>query len=137
MRQTNDLREDQLFLIQTLAERFSLSYQRFINFVNRMTDELAQRIPDGNLDDEEIQFQHLVRTISQERKAFETFLTNETLQLLTLIATNRDETEEIHRDIDQLKQMWNRLDNEVKLCEKRFYEANLTSKIVNEKIREQ
>lgn len=137
MRQTNDLREDQLFLIQTLAERFSSSYQRFVNFVNRTSDELAQRIPDGNLDDEEIQFQHLLRTISQERKAFETFLTNETLQLLTLIAANREETEEIHRNIDQLKQMWNRLDNEVKLCEKRFYEANLTSKIINEKIREQ
>jgi hypothetical protein len=138
MKQANDLCEENLLLTQSCANSFWSEYNELSLFLNNISQQLSQIHPRSTsreyIEHEQEKFNRLMNEFSTKQIKFQELLQKHSLQLLTLISTNQQETEDIQRYVNELEQEWNRIQTDLSICQTELSEAMMKSVDFNAKL---
>ena len=127
MKQTNDLREKNLLLTQSCANIFLTECNELSLFLNTISQQLSQIHPHSTsreyIEHEQDKYNQLLNEFLNKKDKFQEFLQQHSLQLLTLISSNQQETEDIQRYINDLEQQWNQIQTDLDLCQNELSQA--------------
>ncbi|CAF4590423.1 unnamed protein product, partial [Rotaria sp. Silwood2] len=138
MKQTNDLREENLLLTQVCANKFWSEYNELSTILNNISQQLSQIRPRSTsrqyLENEQEKYNQLVKDFSNNEIKYQEILQKYGLQLLTLISDNQQETDDIHRCLYELVQQWNQLQTDLNICQQELKQSMIKSDELNAKL---
>jgi chromosome segregation ATPase len=138
MKQANDLHEENLLLIQTTANQFWSEYNELSIFLDNISKQLLEIHPCSTsyeyIEHEQEKYNQLITDFLNKQIKYQEFLQQYSLQLLTLISNNQQETEDIQCCIHELEQKWNRIQTDLNTCQNQLSEAMIKSAEFNAKL---
>ncbi|CAF1104230.1 unnamed protein product [Adineta ricciae] len=138
MKQANDIRTENLLLTQACANTFWTQHSELATFLDNVEKELLQIRPRStsreHIEREKSKYNQLVNDFAAQQTKFQEILHEQSLQLLTLIANNPEETEEVQRNLHELEQEWNRIQTNFETCEQELQQAMIESAEFNSKL---
>ena len=127
MKQANDLRDENLVLTQSCAERFWSMRDDLMIFLHDTSEQLREIHPTStsreHIEREQEKYQHLSNAVSQQRMKFDELMDQDSVQLLTLIDHNPEDSAVIYHSLDELKEQWNRVQTDLQACEQELTQA--------------
>ena len=121
MKQANDLRDENLVLTQSCAERFWSMRDDLMIFLHDTSEQLREIHPTStsreHIEREQEKYQQLLNAGSQQRIKFDELMDQDSVQLLTLIDHNPEDSAVIYHSLDELKEQWNRVQTDLQACE--------------------
>ena len=138
MKQANELRTENLLLTQACANQFWSEHHELSANLQAMGKELAEIRPRStsreHIEREQDRYKQLLDDFSNNQQKFQEILEHSSAQLLTLISTNPDETEEIQRSLDDLKNEYQRVETHLHTCQNELERAMIESAEFNAKL---
>ncbi|CAF3599478.1 unnamed protein product [Adineta steineri] len=138
MKQANDIRTENLLLTQACATTFWSQHSELSTFLNNTEKQLTKIRPRStsreHIQRESQKYNQLANDFSNEKIKFQEILEQHTSQLLTLIANNPEESNDIERNIQELKQEWNRIETNLNTCHNELQQAMIESTEFNSKL---
>ena len=138
MKQANDLRQENILLTQTCANQFWLEYNGLCAFLEQLSSRLLKIRPCSTLPEHiehEQRKQHqLTIEFSDHRSKLERVMQQHSAQLLALIADNQQETEGIRCRVNQLEELWARVEKDLAICQNELTQAMMKSVEFNSKL---
>ncbi|CAF1503793.1 unnamed protein product [Adineta steineri] len=138
MKQANDLREENLLLIQACTNIFWSEHNQLFTLLNHLSTKLKQIYPCSTsceyIKHEQEKYNQLIDDFSNYKIKFQDFLQKHSLQLLTLISDNQQDTEDIKRSIYDVEQQWNHVQIDLNTCQNDLSQAMKKSIEFNSKL---
>ena len=138
MKQANDIRTENLLLTQACANTFWTQHSELATFLDNVEKQLSQIRPRStsreHIEREKHKYNQLVNDFTAQQTKFQEILHEQSLQLLTLIANNPEEIEEVQRNLHELEQEWNRIQTNFETCEQELQQAMVESAEFNSKL---
>lgn len=138
MKQANELRKENLLLTQACANHFWSEQNELSAALDAIDKQLGQIRPRStsreHIEREREKFQQLLNHFSGNEQKFREILEQNSVQLLTLIESNPEESEEVQRCLNQLEQEYHRIQNNFKTCQNELDQAMIESAEFNAKL---
>ncbi|CAF4468439.1 unnamed protein product [Rotaria socialis] len=139
MKQTNELREENLVLIQLCANKFWSECNELSTFLNDTSEKLLKirrRSTSRHcLEEEQDKLNQLENDFSNHEIKFQEILQIHSLQLLNLLSTNnQQETDDIYRCLHELEQQWNHVKTDLNTCQNDLLQSRIKSDELNAKL---
>ena len=138
MKQANDLRTENLLLTQACANHFWSEQNELSAALDAIDKQLGQIRPRStsreHIEREKEKFQQLLDHFSGNEQKFREILEQHSVQLLTLIESNPEESEEVQRCLNLLEQEYHRIQNNFKTCQNELDQAMIESAEFNAKL---
>lgn len=125
MKQANDLHGENLLLTQTCANQFWSEYNEFPAYLEDISKKLLEIHPS-----EQNILNQLFNDFTLKKQTFQEY----SLQLLTLISNNQQETDDIQCSIYELEQKWNHIQIDFNICRDQLSESMIKSTEFNAKL---
>ena len=133
--QATDLRDENLILTQACVERFWSMHDDLMIFLNDAAQQLLEIHPTStsreHIEREQEKYQRLSDLSSQQRLKFDEIIEQHSVQLLTLVGDNPEESAVIDQSLDELKEQWHRVQTDLKACEQELAQAMMKSTAFN------
>ncbi|CAF4196913.1 unnamed protein product [Rotaria sordida] len=138
MKQTNELREENLLLTQVCSNKFWSEYNELSIILNNISQQLLQIRPRSSsrqyLENEQEKYNQLIKDFSNNEIKYQDILQKYSLQLLTLISSNQQETDDIYRYLYELEQQWKHLEIDLNTCQQELTQSMIKSNELNTKL---
>ncbi len=138
MKRANDLHEENILLTQKTANQFWSEYNELSIFLDDISKKLIEIHPCSTsceyIEHEQEKYNQLIKNFLNKKIKFQEFLQQYSLQLLTLISNNQQETQEIQCYIQELKQKWDQIQTNLNICQNQLLEAMIKSTEFNAKL---
>jgi hypothetical protein len=138
MRQANALQEENLLLTQTCAKQFWAEYHELSEFLDDTSRQLLEIRPCStsreHIEHEQEKYNQLLKNFSSKQAKFQDILQQYSLQLLSFISNNQQETEDIQCCIHELEQKWYNTQTDFNTCQNQLSEARMKSTEFNTKL---
>lgn len=138
MKQTNDLRAENLLLTQTCANTFWSQHSELSTFLNNISKQLSQIRPRStsreHIEREKEKHDQLINEFSNHQPQFKEILEQHGSLLLTLMSSNPEETEDIRNNLNEIEQEWHRIENDLHTCQSQLEKAMIESAEFNSKL---
>ncbi|CAF4152601.1 unnamed protein product, partial [Rotaria sordida] len=138
MKQTNELREENLLLTQVCSNKFWSEYNELSIILNNISQQLLQIRPRSSsrqyLENEQEKYNQLIKDFSNNEIKYQDILQKYSLQLLTLISSNQQETDDIYRYLYELEQQWKHLEIDLNTCQQELTQSMIKSDELNTKL---
>ncbi|CAF3366835.1 unnamed protein product [Rotaria socialis] len=138
MKQANDIRTENLLLTQACANTFWSEHGEISSFLNNISKQLSQIRPRStsrdHIEHEREKFNQVIDDFSNNETKFKEILEQHGSILLTLVANNPEEAEEVQHSLNELEQEWNRMETNLSRCQKQLEQAMIESAEFNSKL---
>ena len=138
MKQANDLRAENLLLTQACANQFWSEQHELSAALDAIDKQLGQIRPRStsreHIEREKEKFQQLLEDFSKNEEKFREILEQHSVQLLTLIRSNPEESEDVQRSLNELEHEYRRIQNNFKTCQEELDQAMIESAEFNAKL---
>lgn len=138
MKQTNDLREENLLVTRVCAEKFWSEYNELTTTLNNISEQLSnirrRSISRQYLDQEQEKLTQLTNEFTNNETKYNEIFETHCLQLVTLLANNEQEINDIQFSLIELGRQWNRLKIDLSICQIELSESIAKSDELNTKI---
>ncbi|CAF1300148.1 unnamed protein product [Rotaria magnacalcarata] len=138
MKQANDIRTENLLLAQTCANTFWSEHGEISSFLNNISKQLSQIRPRStsreHIEHEKEKFNQVINDFSNYETKFKEILEQHGSILLTLVANNPEEAEEVQHSLNELEQEWNRTETNLNTCQNQLEQAMIESAEFNSKL---
>jgi hypothetical protein len=126
MKQANDLHGENLLRTQTCANQFWSEYNEFPVYL----EEISRQLLEIRSSHEQKIFDRLLNDFTTKKQLFQ----EHSLQLLALITTNQQETNDIQCSINELELKWNHIQTDFNTCQNQLSQAMIKSTEFNAKL---
>lgn len=138
MKQSNDLQGESLLLTQTITTQFWSEYTELSKFLDNISKELLEIHPcstsSEHIEHEREKYNELITKFSNKQIKFREFLQQHSVQLLSLISNNQQETTDVQYSIHELEQKWNDVQRDLNICQQQLSQAMIKSSEFNAKL---
>ena len=138
MKQANDIRTENLLLTQSCADTYWSQHSELSTFLNHFEQQLADLHPRSttreHIEREKSKFTQLTQDFTSHEQNFKELLEQQSSQLLALISTNPEESEDIQRSVNELAQEWTRVQSNLTHCQNELDQAMIESAEFNSKL---
>lgn len=138
MKEANALREESLLLTQACASTFWSEYNELLTNLNNISNQLSQirrrSTSSQQLEQEKEKCDQLTKGLSDNQIKFQEILQTLSVQLLTLISNNQQETDDIQHCLHDLEQEWNRVALDLNNCQDELTQSIIKSAELNAKL---
>ena len=138
MKQSNDIRTENLLLIQTCADKFWSQHADLSSLLNHIDKQLSRIRPRStsreHIEREKEKFNQLINDFSNHQIKFKEILEQHSTLLLTLISDNRVESDDIRRNLNELEQEWHRIQTNLNIRQNELEQAMIESSEFNSRL---
>lgn len=138
MKEANDIRTDNLLLTQACAATFWTQHADLATFLDNVEKQLLQIRPRStsreHIERERQKYNQLASEFAAQQIRFHETLNEHGAQLLALVTSNPDESDEVRRNLHELEQEWHRIQSNFETCEQELQQAMLESAEFNSKL---
>lgn len=138
MKQANDIRTENLLLTQSCADTYWSQHTELSTFLNHLEQQVADIHPRSatreHIEREKTKFTQLTQDFTSHEQTFKELLEQQSSQLLALISTNPEESEDIQRSVNELNEEWSRIQSNLQQRQNEFDQAMIESAEFNSKL---